>query len=681
MAEDADLELFNTAPDDMRIHGFWTGNEAFRLENLHPNRPVLEGVLPGILTRAFFNQQTAEGMVFRQVPMHLETVHLFPHIERGVLLFRGLVPVLEDDAADVVHMMLAAETMDAPKSEQHYREVLAQRLDPERGYLYALRERDLLPEPQPGESVRDKTEIEVLLQEEGLREKNLKAGADRAREEGHETVTAELTALGRNPAEFLAGVDVSDDLANEPIPDEDNLGEFVERLEARMEKERVDAERFRANVEIDARARFAEAGLDYDKVRSEAEKSAAGPPKFTAKAERERMEDLAELLSNAGFPNAEVETALSDPEFERRLRCMEEQAREGYRQAAHYAPAADRLQREECANVREAILGAHREGQSLARRDLTGVDLSGLDLPGIDLTEAFLENANLAGTNLSHAKLEKAVLARADLSDANLGGAILEDANLGLASLVRANLTGANASGAVFYKADLTRAAFHGADLTGADLTEALLRDTDFDGATVQLVTFLRTDLRGVRFRRADLSRVNIIECNAVDVDFSEARLTSATFLGTQGAGATFRCASLDNVRMVKGTAFDRADFTGANLTGGNLRGTSLVGAVFFEAQMNGTDLSECDLTDANLEGIVARSAMLLRTDLTRANLQDADLMLSVMGKAKVAGADLRRANLFRADLAKMAGDDRTQLSGANLKNARIVRRSPDGQG
>jgi uncharacterized protein YjbI with pentapeptide repeats len=56
--------------------------------------------------------------------------------------------------------------------------------------------------------------------------------------------------------------------------------------------------------------------------------------------------------------------------------------------------------------------------------------------------------------------------------------------------------------------------------------------------------------------------------------------------------------------------------------------------------------------------------------------------MQSILQKAKLGGADLSQANLYRADFAKVRGDDKTSLSGANVKRVRFVPdRRPNGQG
>ncbi|WP_159396909.1 DUF2169 domain-containing protein [Sorangium cellulosum] len=678
-AEDTDLGVFNAAPEDQQIQGFFRGDEPMVLENMHPDRAVIEAALPGLAARAFINRKSGEEERFSEVAMHLETVHLFPHAERGILLFRGLALVDEDDAADVLHIVIGAEALGEPKPVEHYREVLRQRLDPKKGHLASLRESDLLTALPPGaRPPRDESDVERLLKSDDLLRKNLQAGARRRAEENRRKAHATVVELGLDPAQF--GLEQAEEpAAEEAVPDIEELAPFVEELEARAEREQAEAEGRRAKAEAEARAAYAAAGMDYDALHEDAMRQAAGPPKFSAKAERERLEDLATLLANAGYPNAELEQSLADPAFDRQLAAMEAQVLEGYRQTAHLGPAAGRL--EATRHLREEVVEAHRAGRSLAGRDLTGADLSGLDLRGANLTGALLEGASLAGADLEDAGLERAVLARADLCQATLRGARLEEANLGLAKLRGADLSGADLSGAVLYQADLTGASFRGAELTLADLSEATLGDNDLSGSLAQLLTLLRVDLTGSRLTGADLSRSTLIECKLNGVDLSGARLISTAFFSSEGRGAVFRGASLENLRMVKECAFDGADFRGATLTGANLRGTSLAGADFTEARMNGSDLSECDLRGARMAWIAAREARFVRADLSDADLTCADLMMGVLQKAKLMGADFTRANLFRADLTKVLGDERTRFDEANVTEVRQVPRRSRGQG
>jgi Uncharacterized protein conserved in bacteria (DUF2169) len=141
-ARDTDPAFFSTAPAGQRIEGFFRGDEAFVLENLHPTRPRVAGVLPSVAARAFVRTWKRD---FEAVTMRLDSVVFLPGKEIGLLVFRGTVDVEEDDAADVTHVLAACEELGAPRDLAHYKKALESRLDKDQSPLLALQEDDLLP--------------------------------------------------------------------------------------------------------------------------------------------------------------------------------------------------------------------------------------------------------------------------------------------------------------------------------------------------------------------------------------------------------------------------------------------------------------------------------------------------------------------------------------------------------
>jgi uncharacterized protein YjbI with pentapeptide repeats len=669
---DADLGVFNTAPDDQQIPGHFSPADPFTLENMHPTEPLIEARLPAMAARCFVNQRTAEGEVFREVAMALETVQLFPAERRGIVLFRGVIDVLDEEAADVLQLVAGAEAMGAPKSREHYQQVLAQRLDKARGHLYGLRDVDLLPPSDPSAApILDAEETEIgemtrLLAREGLVEKHARRGAeielDKAREQ--------IRAQGLDPDAYVPAALPPE----EPPPDLDNLAELVDRANALAEEQKASAETKRAEVEEQARALCAEHGLDYEQIVADRRREAAGPPKFSAQAQIDHLQSMVELAANAGVELPAVEAQLADPKLRSKLEAMEAQLRNVYVKTAHHLPAASPSDGEASTRARDAIAAVRRDGASLRGRDFTGADLVGVDARGVDLRDALLECANLGGADLSGADLSGAVLARADLSRAKLTGAKLAGANLGMANLTDASAgDGVDLTGAVLAKADLSGADLHGAKLVGADLSEAVFKGTNFSGVTASGLNFLGSDLSGLTLRGADLGKCNFIDVTVAGVDFTGAKLPSAVFLGAKGDRAIFRDADLENLRVVQGSAFNGASFEGARLARACLRGTELAGCDFTRAQLDGADLSECALRGATFYRAVASDARFVKADLTEAVLVSANLMHALLQRATLCGADLRGANLFRADLFRVRVDGATKTDGAELTEARVL--------
>jgi uncharacterized protein YjbI with pentapeptide repeats len=651
---DFDFAFYNTAPLDQQRDEPFEDGEAFTLENMHPDQPVLEGRLPRLRARIFVDLQGGE---LREVPMRLETVQLFPGARHMLVLFRGVTRVREDDASDVHTLLAACEAIDAPRPLEHYRAVLAERLDKKRGALAALRDGDLMP-AGPVDALGAPDEAPS----EGLIRRNMRRKAARELE----AARARIKAAGLDPDEHLPAALPPE----EPAPSLDELPGLAARMEQEAEEHKREMARKRAEAEAAAREKCRAAGIDYDAKKAEPQ---GGPPRFSAAAEIQKLRDQLELARNAGTRLPAVEAQLADPALRNKLQAIEDGQRDMYRRSAHHLPPAPLASAPLITQARAELPAGAQGGVSFAGRDLTGVDLSGLDLRGIDLRSAFLEGARLAEANLAGADLTGAVLARADLTGADLRGAKLAGCNLGQALLAGAIVTGGvDLTGAVLTGADLSGASFRRARLSRVDLGEAIFRDTDFGEVAGERLTFLKSDLRGLALAGASFVKCTFIKVDLRGVDLTGADLTSATFVQVDAAGAVLCGARLAKLCVVRESSFEGADFTGAVLVRANLRGTKLAGCNFTRAALDGADLSKCDLKGARFDRAVGRSARFTRADLSLASLVDANLMSAFLDRTKLHGTSLLGAHLFRADLTKIDVDDATIMKEAILTQARI---------
>jgi uncharacterized protein YjbI with pentapeptide repeats len=670
-AKDMDWGYFNIAPEDQRIQGFFAGGEAFSIENMHPEVRLLESRLPAVTTRCFLTLEGEEE--WRELPMRIDTVRLFPHAQRGVAIYRAVTKVREDDAADVLDLLIAAETIGEPKPRSHYVAARANRADRAKGALYALRDRDLMPE-LPGARVPVAedgwNDTGPLMEMEHLALKNVQRRMEKAREDARK----KCEELGLDPDKYVS----NEKPLQQGTPDLETLPELIEDIDTMVAAATADAEEKRIAAEQVARDHCEANGIDYDKMVEDARSEGGGPPKFSADRELERIRDLAQLSRNTGGMLPESESALADPELESGLRQAEAQLFLAYRRFTHFLPAAAARGEEEAAKIRADVIAARAAGESLSGRDLTGADLSGLDLKGADLTFALLERANLKGANLTGADLTDATLARADLTEADLSNTTLIDANLALATLVGARLAGADLTRATLSKADLSRAVLDGATFKGTKIDEAILKGADFSRLSAAQTQFTTADLSGLKLCEADLSECVFYDTSVAGADFTGALMKSATFINVRGEGAIFKNARAHNMRFVTECSFPSADFSEAELKDANLRKSDLTGADFTRADLTGADLSESKLAGARFYRAKARNARFSKADLTGAVLTSIDLMYGILERSRLHGADLRGANLFRADLAKIRADKTTNFKDANLKQIRVVAVAPN---
>ena len=628
LAKDADWRHFNAAPADQRWEGLQevpTG-AAYELWNMHPDIPVLRGQLPRWQARCFV-QHTPSGPALREVPLRLSTVWFFPHLERMVLIWHGVFPVTQDDAADVPLGMAALERMDdTPRTLAHYESVLKLRSEPERGGLHAMRDKDLAPP----EVLSDWADTFPASVNEPL-VRNLRAGQQR----DHERRREELRARGLDPEVHLPAL-----APPEPPPHVDDLVEHLERMEAQGRDAKAKMEAFARQA--DASGVFALDALgagpslaeeDDGDGKDDALVLPVPPPSDTASALRQQAGLYSAHLSSPRPPAPSFRSA----KWRRRL---------------------------------EAVDPAQRD---FSRLNLTGVDLSGMDLRGARFVEAVLQDTNLRGAQLDDCDFSQAVLVRADLSQASMARAKLVKTNLGSARCEQTVFDGAELREA---SCDKTR--FDGCRMVGmrfelTQLGEATLQRCDLSRSHWQQMVVLRLKLEDLRFDGASFDQVTWVECRLQNVSFVGARLERCGFVTADCSnGVDFSSAHLEASGFAHRCTLAQARFNSALLKECGLRTTPMRQADLSDARIDNSDLSECDLSHARLDRMVGGDSLFIRTNFSGASLREANLIDANLAKADLRGADLTRANLFRADVSQVLFDPATRMDGTYTKHAKV---------
>ncbi len=672
-ARDLDPEYFMVAPPEQRLSGYFHGGEPIKLQHLHKEIANLQSAVPLLAARCFLARRppgsTEES--FDEVATRLDTILLLPNLRRMVAIFRGVTRVAEADAADVTCLLAGLEHKSAPRPREHYHAVWQQRLDKKKGFLVALREKDLLPEMDPvalagvDENV---TDLEDLLRREGIAERRARARAQR-----------ELDGARRTA--HVLGVDPDKEgIARElPPPEEpprfDELAAYMEKVESeadRLEGEMKERERDALDR---ARANLAEQGIDFNAELERGKKSGGGPPKFRAAAHLEQMRATALAARDLGSPMEDFEARIEEPAFFAKLLLAEQAQLGAYRTTAHLMPGAPEPDEAARRGLREEVELALAAGESLAGRDLTSADLRDLVFSGVNLREALLEAADLRGAKLDGADLEGAVLARANLEGVSLSGAKLGRANLGEARAKGADFEGAHLEKATLMRGDFEGASFRRAILTGADFFETRLPRCDLEGATADDVLFYECDLTSAKLDGASLRKATFFRTKLDGASLAGAVIEGAGLVELSAEGASFRDAQADNLRVVLACALARADLTGAKLGLATLRGVKLAGAKLGGIAAAGADFSEADLTGADLAEANLAGARFIRATLDGADLTGANLMDAMLQSAKIHGARFVKANLFQANLMDAAGDSRTSFKDAHVVRALFSRR------
>ncbi|WP_431112307.1 DUF2169 family type VI secretion system accessory protein [Variovorax paradoxus] len=676
-AEDMDWRLFNAAAPEQR----WAeadripGGTPYEIWNMHPEQPVLRGVLPDWRARGFIARRAANAATgsadserFEEVDLRLTTAWFFPHREQIALIFHGETAIAEDDAADVTHVMPAIEpAAEPPRPLAHYFEILQRRCNPETGVLHTFRDDELLPAETIGpwvDQVEDEDESPLL--------RNMRERARLLRED----LSQKGMAAGHKARHF------KERTAPEPftkMPALSELPEFMVRAKAYEREQMAKLEQGQRDIEKLAKANAAESrklGFDTGKMAADTRNTQVkGPPAFDAKAVIQGMLGIAPATRSPQMP----------PEQQRDLERAAENGRRGlidmYRLGAQHQAAADALDGDRAQEVRARVREIMDTTRDLSGMDLTGADLSGFDLRGATLRRTLLESANLTGARLDGADATEAVLVRADLTRASLAGCVLHRANLSLARCEHTSCMNAQLHEATIEKTRFDHCDFSGAHLEHLNLFGMHFEACQFDGANFDYVTLLEgSRLVDCSFRNARLHKFGLISCQVERLDFSQASLEACAWAHTGGdTGVVFRGATLRTTCFVGSSSLRTADFEGATLVHCSLREMPLEGARFVRATLDTCDLSSCMLVGADLSAMDAPDSLFIRADFTNASLRGANLMNAHLQKSRFIGTDLREANLFRADVSQTTMDTVTETHGAYLEQVKTLpRRAAD---
>ncbi len=582
-SEDFDGSYFQHSLPDQWRDDFFAGNEAFSVVNMHPEKEFLEGKLPSVVGCAFVKRK-GEEMV--RIPMRIDTLHLYPHRERQVVVCRATTSTKSDSLADIEEAGFALEWIGKPKSDAHYIEEFAWRRKRGTG-LKKLDESGLLPEGNPPPRAKER----FVAPGEGLRqrrvERRLQTELDRVRQVMVEN-ELDTSELDKFPTHFDLSVSADDAPAGGDIPTVDDIKKRVaEKTDEAIAKVRGEIEKVDGKAKDDALTQL-------DATAEKLKKGPVGPPVFSRQKTREHLEDQVTLLKNVGVDPSPIQTQLDDPALDQRMRELEAFVRESYRKKVQHQGVAPVLDADLSGSIRERVLRMVKDGESFDGVDLTGADLSKLDLRGAKMTRAFMESVDLTGTNLEGAELDLAVLARAKLTGANFTKvAKIAGANLSETSLAGADFSGLDLTGCYFVGADLTETKFANTTLDRVDFARAMLKNTDMSGSKATRPKFHKMRFENVSIRGSQWDRPLFYESVVIGLDAKGATLPNCSFVDTTVEGCIFDDAKLLKLRAARAlakTTMPKCSFARATIHKGMFRGIDMQACDFHHADLKESD-------------------------------------------------------------------------------------------
>jgi uncharacterized protein YjbI with pentapeptide repeats len=644
---DLDWSYFNLAPHDQWIPSGLVGDEAFRIENMHPSKPVLSGSLPKLRTKAFVSYEGKPEM--REVPMRLTTVLFFPDSEQLVLSFQGLAECGLDDGSDIAELLLGVETLNEPKSQAQYEAIVTKRKDKDLGAVHALNDDDLLPD---GLSLRDPIaeNSKAAFAMDGLQ---MDA---QVRKAGAEVLIARKKAisLGKDPDKL--GLKMP---AREKAPSVQELPKILKEQQEAFKKSQWDA--------IDDMVTHLEKLVEYKKQFKAAPVAeiGAGPPVLKTATTLSQMK--------AAMPNV---TGAELAELAPKLVALDVAQMRDYQMSAHHQHPAKRMEHGEAQALRKEMGIAISKGiKYFAGVNFTGADFSNLDLRDSDFSGALLESVDFTGSNISKSKFLGSVLAHTVMDGTIAIGTDFSLANLGASTLNNVVFDESIFPLAVLESAILNQVSMRGCDLVGAKLHDAKWNGCDLTEAKLSGQLFNKADLQHTVFCDAQLQSCNFFECDLSNVEMEGANLSNATFYKTKLVSAKLNNIVAVGAIFVEETDLTNAQLRKANLSGANLGNICFKSTMLVEANLNGANCTKTDFSQADLRlstgiGGLFRYANLSFVKAAGANFKDA-----VLQNADLRGGDFRRSNLFAADLGRVRLSADTRFDESLMNRARTYPR------
>jgi uncharacterized protein YjbI with pentapeptide repeats len=629
---DTDFARYNQAPLDQRMTELPDDAEYY-LENLHALQPIIQGLIPQVVPRAFVN---IEGE-FSEVTLVRETLWLFPEENLGLVIYCGetAIPGRNPQLA-VDHLMAAFEGLaDQPRPISYYQKALELRTHEDTALMYVFDEAQLSPAQSAEEqtALRQEHSAAVQQQNEVIRS-NWEVQKSRYENESGQAVSESLAPAPVDPVQVIA-------------PEALSRGDFslkavFEANDAKIQEAQLAADAQRQ----DQAAQSLESSVDDEQVLQVSLQRADPVP---ANGET-GLDDQPAL--NAGM---DVE-ALRKLELKGLAAPLEPQSM-SYLKAA-IAGAA----------LRELVEERLSQGHQFAFRDLTGADLQGLDFAGLDLQGTIFECANLSGADLSGADLTGASFIGAKLDDCRFVKTQLAGTNFSSAHGANTNFTEAEfTSSAIFHQTVLTQADFSGAIMENVIMTRVRLHACCFENVKMHQSQILQSDLRGSEFTSCEFSMCQFLDCRLSltqwqDVQFvrsvmlnCNAQLVSMVdchFSRSQIAGDTLATASAWRDCSFSDSGFRNLYGTGCTFDGSKFQQADLGLVRLVESSFRSSCWSSCIAAEANFQGgdfsqAILSSCLFNDTNLNRCNLTDTNFYQSDVLLASFEGSNYSDAQHF----------------------------------
>lgn len=557
-ARDVDWSIFNTSPSDQKLQDskappFFTGGEPYRLENLHPNQPVLEGELPEVRVRNFLRSTSKE---FEELSPVADTLWFFPEHSLGALLYHATTEIADNQALDVQALMAAYELTDSqPRPHSHYQHVMALRSDKKTCGQNSFNESQLCPPskdepasssasglPVPSKSQIARCDFDLTPLMDAVAQQ-----ADEAQKQANRN-----QAIVEKKLDSQASVPVSDPQkeaelalkrAQEPLQPAipaappTHAAEAVGKALGRFVHDAVEKQQSLAGLDLTGvhldgldlsgqnlrGTRLAHAELSQLKLRGAQLQGACFLGSKLQKLECNRADASRADFSEAKLQEVNFYEATLTESLWRKAELKHCEFGKTVLNAINWL---------QCTLSKTSFVHAHFQGGSWVKVEASDCDFSHCQLNQVSLLEC-----QLAQVNFSEAQLFRTSFLNVTAPQANFNGAHLDRVLVGGTSALPKStfrkIVAKNCGfrGAQLHECDFTEASFSRCDLAKANLTKACLK-----GALLS-----RCLMREILAPQSDFQQADLFQSVLTKSDFEGAQFQDASLLDAETRGAIWK--------------------------------------------------------------------------------------------------------------------------------------------
>lgn len=725
---DFDWNFFLTAPEDQWNEGYYQGDERFRIYNMHPDIPEIEGQLPGFYARCFVKySDTGASTQFAELPLNLDTVWFFPEVDLALLIWRGGTSIQDDDAEEISNVLLAFENRKDPERDiEYYRQALEKRVNSDDMLLNNFNTADLIPVgakcamellQEDAQSATGKTAFEENMNAKIettnalIREKTdqiiseAKAGADGIPDENKIAQMDELEKMLNNPSARAGDTDPDVIALKEKLeallpgitsgdPKKiqlkhfsfDKIDKIMAAVRSLTEKKSAQALDTIENASRQLKDDIASSEKDLDvnakgneqlkaslqtieSLQSGKDRHQSPVPRMNADAIAAKLSELRPDTTEAMQQLQMMKAAGIDNEQTRAMEKMISESLDGQdlklQEGLKQAESAFRETYFTGAHFMETGLSPHQQPvEEIRERFLQ--KLSGREtLDGGDWACIDLAGQVLDNADLSDCYLEQVDFTGASLKNANLSGAILARAILNDADLSGASLEGTNLGNVKAHRANFSAATIRNAKLSRSDFTAAI-----FPGARIEHVESLEIIINQADFTDAIMPAFQFLQMEIDGAVFNRASLADAVFLQTGLKDAQFIEADMPgciwaDVRL-RNIRFDKANMPRNCFAATEPEKTTLDRLSFRGACVDRCNFQNMVMTGSDFSACSMDNAVFSGADLTRSKFNGAYARQAQFRKSTLRNSDMSEINLMEGSLAK------ARISGASLTRANL---------